>query len=144
MRDLLVELKKEGRAILLNSHLLSEAELCCDHVAILAQGRIAAAGKTGDLLAAGRVRYVVRTVPALTDEDLARISSVAKDVTKETDGLVIELAQESDVDRLVDAIRARGASLRELTPRRATLEQFFLQAIQTGPAPAAPVGGAVA
>src|SRR5581483_1247197 len=32
VRDLLVELKKEGRAILLNSHLLSEAELCCDHV----------------------------------------------------------------------------------------------------------------
>jgi ABC-2 type transport system ATP-binding protein len=132
VRDLLVELKKEGRAILLNSHLLSEAELCCDHVAILSHGKIAAAGKTNDLLASGRARYLVKTVPAPSNEDLAKLGEVAKEIVRETEGLMIELAQESDVDKLVDAIRARGLSLRELTPRRASLEQFFLQAIQTG------------
>ena len=145
VRDLLVELKKEGRAILLNSHLLSEAELCCDKVAILARGKVVAAGRTDDLLAKGGREFVVRTVPSASEEDLAKIGTVAKSVTREGEHLRVELAAEGDVDRLVDLVRARGLSLRELLPKKSSLEEYFLEAIKTGepiragdPSPASP------
>jgi ABC-2 type transport system ATP-binding protein len=132
VRDLLVELKKEGRAILLNSHLLSEAELCCDHVAILARGSVVAAGKTEDLLTQGGGHvYTLRLAPAPSDEDLAELAKIAKSAKRGAEpGLVTcELAGDGAVDALVDGIRARKLSLRELAPKRATLEQYFLEAV---------------
>jgi ABC-2 type transport system ATP-binding protein len=130
VRELLVALKGEGRAILLNSHLLSEAELCCDHVSILARGQVVASGKTQELLSSGTQRLTLKTVPQASDEDLAKLAALAKSARREGDALVVELAQESDVDKVVDLVRARGLSLRELTARRPSLEQYFMQAIQ--------------
>jgi ABC-2 type transport system ATP-binding protein len=55
VRRLLEELRKRGVAVLLNSHLLSEVELVCDRVAIIAQGKVVAAGTPGQLSKAGGV-----------------------------------------------------------------------------------------
>ena len=55
VRDLLLELKRRGVAVLLNSHLLSEVERVCDRVAILVAGRIVAQGAPSEL---GRARGV--------------------------------------------------------------------------------------
>jgi ABC-2 type transport system ATP-binding protein len=49
VRDLLIELKDRGVAVLLNSHLLSEVERVCDRVAILVGGRIVARGSPSEL-----------------------------------------------------------------------------------------------
>jgi ABC-2 type transport system ATP-binding protein len=49
VRDLLLELKRRGVSVLLNSHLLSEVERVCDRVAILVDGRIAARGSPAEL-----------------------------------------------------------------------------------------------
>jgi ABC-2 type transport system ATP-binding protein len=49
VRDLLLELKRRGVAVLLNSHLLSEVERVCDRVAILVDGEIVARGTPGEL-----------------------------------------------------------------------------------------------
>ena len=49
VRDLLLELKRRGVAVLLNSHLLSEIELVCDRVAIMLAGRVVRQGAPGDL-----------------------------------------------------------------------------------------------
>jgi ABC-2 type transport system ATP-binding protein len=73
VRDLLLELKGRGVAVLLNSHLLSEIERVCDRVAILVSGRIVAQGSPGDLAQARGVEIDVdgatRTFPhAVRDE----------------------------------------------------------------------------
>ena len=49
VRDLLLELRGRGVAVLLNSHLLSEVERVCDRVAILDDGRIVARGSPAEL-----------------------------------------------------------------------------------------------
>jgi ABC-2 type transport system ATP-binding protein len=55
VRALLERLREQGVAVLLNSHLLSEVELVCDRVAILAGGRVVAAGRPSELVHAGGV-----------------------------------------------------------------------------------------
>ena len=55
VRELLERLRERGVAVLLNSHLLSEVELVCDRVAILAEGRVVAAGRPAELVHAGGV-----------------------------------------------------------------------------------------
>jgi ABC-2 type transport system ATP-binding protein len=55
VRALLEELRGRGVAVLLNSHLLSEVELVCDRVAIIARGAVVAAGSPAELSRAGGV-----------------------------------------------------------------------------------------
>jgi len=49
IRDLLIQMRREGRTVFLNSHLLGEAEQVCDRVAILVQGRVVKQGRMDDL-----------------------------------------------------------------------------------------------
>jgi ABC-2 type transport system ATP-binding protein len=77
VRDLLLELKGRGVAVLLNSHLLSEIERVCDRVAILVGGRIVAQGRPADLARARGVEVEVnggtRTFPDATREQVPEI-----------------------------------------------------------------------
>jgi len=61
VRGLLERLRERGVAVLLNSHLLSEVELICDRVAILAGGRVVAAGRPSELVHAGGVEVETAT-----------------------------------------------------------------------------------
>src|ERR1700681_4587571 len=54
VRALIDQLKVSGVAILLNSHLLSEVELVCDTVAILAKGRVLKEGTMAEVVPEGR------------------------------------------------------------------------------------------
>jgi len=58
IRDVVLRLKEEGRAVFLNSHLLSELEMVTDRVAILVQGKVAMQG-TIDELTRDKRRYEV-------------------------------------------------------------------------------------
>jgi ABC-2 type transport system ATP-binding protein len=77
VRELLLELKRRGVAVLLNSHLLSEVERVCDRVAILVDGRIVAHGSPGDLAQARGVEVDVdggtRTFPDAGREQVPEI-----------------------------------------------------------------------
>ena len=54
VRALIERLKQSGVAILLNSHLLSEVELVCDTVAIMAKGRVLKEGTMSEVVPEGR------------------------------------------------------------------------------------------
>jgi ABC-2 type transport system ATP-binding protein len=54
VRALIERLKQNGVAVLLNSHLLSEVELVCDTVAIMARGRLLKEGAMGDVVPEGK------------------------------------------------------------------------------------------
>jgi sodium transport system ATP-binding protein len=51
MRDLMRELRAEGRCILFSSHLMPEVAALCDHIVVIARGRVVAAGSADELRA---------------------------------------------------------------------------------------------
>jgi ABC-2 type transport system ATP-binding protein len=64
MRELLLEANRAGKTIFLSSHLLSEIEMICHRVAILAKGRLMKLGRTDDLLISrDRFEIVARGAP---------------------------------------------------------------------------------
>ena len=77
VRELLEELRGRGISVLLNSHLLSEVELVCDHVAILRGGELVAAGTPGELARPRGVELETdegtRIVEGATREDAPRL-----------------------------------------------------------------------
>lgn len=62
IRNVLMEQKRRGRTVLLNSHLLSELEMVCDTVALMVQGKVVQQGTVSDLTTYG-ARYSIEIVP---------------------------------------------------------------------------------
>jgi ABC-2 type transport system ATP-binding protein len=67
MRDVILALRTEGKTILFSSHELSEAELICDRIAILNNGKVLASGELADFLGKkgekdSLERYFLRTI----------------------------------------------------------------------------------
>ena len=59
VRELIAGLAHDGTTVFLSSHVLTEVEQLCDHVAVLRRGRVVAQGRTRDLIG-GRERLLVR------------------------------------------------------------------------------------
>jgi ABC-2 type transport system ATP-binding protein len=77
VRGLLEELRARGASVLLNSHLLTEIELVCDHVVIVDHGRVVAAGTPDELRRQGGVEVETGTgtkrFPDARRDDVPRI-----------------------------------------------------------------------
>ena len=137
IRDLLKAEAARGRAILLNSHLLSEIELTCDRVAVLRNGRIAAMGTIEELTKKREEKsssngYRLVASP-LTEELIADFRALGAGVER-VNGYVRVLPSDAQhLNSLIDAARARGALLTELTPEKSTLEDVFVDLVKAAP-----------
>ncbi len=99
--QLIVELKKRGKTVLLCSHLLAQVEDVCDRVAILNQGKLVAQGAVGELLRRDGVSNLA--VQNFTP------------------------AARADVEA---ALARHGAKLQGVADNRVALDEFFLQKIR--------------
>ena len=134
VRDLIKNLGKQ-HTILLSTHILPEVEMTCSRVIIINRGRIEACDTPENLL--GRIRTAGGvTVEAKVGhddgaEELKKIAGV-RDVTVSTDGewQVFGLRVEANTDVREEIYRLandRHWTLRELSQRRATLEDVFVE-----------------
>ena len=76
IKDLILELKAQGKTVLLSSHLLGDVEDVCDRVAMLYRGRLQLEGKVDDLLEVGDVTEIA--VRNLSDKALELVKSEAE------------------------------------------------------------------
>jgi len=130
IRDLLQEEAARGKAILLNSHLLSEIERMCSRVAVLRAGRLAAEGSIEELTAGGS-RY--RLVASGVDERLLAAFRETGATIERVNGHFDLTARDVDhVNALVDRLRAGGGKLQELSPVRSSLEDVFVGLVRAG------------
>ena len=130
IRDLLREEAARGTAILLNSHLLSEIERTCDRVAVLRKGKAVAAGRIDELTAQG---FTYRFVGSSMDEALLGLFRTAGASAERVNGHVKLTARDAEhLNALVDAARAHGVLVTELTPLRPTLEDVFVDLVKAG------------
>ena len=133
IRDLLRAEALRGRAILLNSHLLSEIEQTCNRVAILRKGRVVRQGRIEDLTRR-EARY--RMVADPIDEALLEaFRATGAGVERVNGHLLLSVRDLAHVNALVDRVRAEGRSLQELSPDHSTLEDVFVDLVKAGAEP---------
>jgi ABC-2 type transport system ATP-binding protein len=138
VRTLILELRDQGRTVFFSSHILADAEALCRRVAVVAGGRLAAAGRLSDILAF-EVRGWELVVSNLTPEVLARVTSVVRRATEISPGTyTLELSLDQSPDRILADLTAAGVMLISLNPIRDTLEDFFMQRVAEAGAGARP------
>jgi len=130
VRELILRLRNEGRTVLFSSHILSDAEVLCSRVGILAKGKLVAAGPLAELTASGsRGCEVVATgVPSAF---VARLAHREVKVVEIADGrYAFELPADSAPEPFVAELAASGGTLVSVTPLRTTLEDVFLERVR--------------
>lgn len=128
VRDLIHQLRDQGTAVFLNSHLLSEVEKTCDRVAFIRNGVIVDTLRLGD--AVPQAVALTLRVGQPTAALLAALAGWGEEVRQERDGRIhLNLSAEAELPRLAGWLVAEGHTLYELTPQRQSLEDRFMQII---------------
>ena len=124
VRDLIRDLREEGVAVLLNSHLLGEVELVCDRVAIVDRGRVVRAGRLDAMIGPGpQIRVRLDRV----DERALAILGGLGEVMAVDDTTVVLAAEGTDPAAAVAAELVRaGYGLQALIPVHRSLEDIFV------------------
>ena len=119
VRHLVRELAdRDGRTVLMSSHLLDEVERICDRVAILSRGRLAAEGPVAELLGEEE-RLWIDARPA--EAVLARLGDRA---AVEADGVAARI-ERAEAPALLAALAAEGVEIFEARWMRRDLEAVF-------------------
>ncbi len=138
IRDLLKAEAARGRAILLNSHLLSEIELTCDRVAVLRKGKVAAIGTVQELTKKDEekkdsLKVYKLVASGIDDAVLAAFREAGAGAERVNGHFRVAARDAQHLNALIDTARARGALLTELTPEKSTLEDVFVDLVKATP-----------
>lgn len=130
LRELLLALAGQGKAVLISSHILTELSEICDGAVILEHGRMVRAGSIRELLRLEEQHTVVRLRALDRGETLLREVLTAPHVEAARpvgDGLEVEIAgDEAAAAELLAALIAAGHRVVEFRPRRGGLEEVFM------------------
>jgi len=130
IRELIAELRMQGKTVFMSTHILSDIEALCDNVAILRQGKLAATGKLDDLLMqSGERQSFEITVKGVSKENLQnQISNVSgAEIYAKPNGANICVLEETDIDRVLQIIRNSGGKLVSVQPVKQSLEELFVK-----------------
>ena len=129
VRDLISELRTEGRTVFMCSHILSDIEVLCDRVAILKKGKLAHQGLLHELAREVEGQGTVEMVATGTDAQtlFAKLSNPSEvSITTTAAGLRIQIEDESQVDLVLGSLRKAGGKLISIQPVRQSLEALFV------------------
>src|ERR1044071_7537552 len=130
VRDLILRLKESGKTVLFSSHILHDAEVLCDRVAMILKGRLVACGKVTDLLDQGANHQVELVVDRLTPEGLDHLRPLTDKVVRQGDRMLLVLKNQQQVAGALEIIRAAKASLISLNPQKGSLEDLFIREVE--------------
>ena len=124
MRNLIVELGKGSRTVLVSSHMLSEVEQMCTRIGVIQKGRLVAEGTMEELR--GAITLSVRAQPVPQAQEILSRMLGADAVTQE-DGafaLKVDPTRAAEINR---ALVTGGVEVSELTSGRRSLEDVFIE-----------------
>ena len=127
--ELIEEVKRAGRTVVITTHYMEEAERLCDRVAIVDHGKVIAQGRPRDLVATLGAQHVIDFSigeHSLSDADLLALDG-ALSIRHREDSYLLESAQaHRTVPALLALLGARGLPLAQLRTHSATLEDVFV------------------
>ena len=127
IRDLLKELRNEGKTIFLNSHLLSEVERISDEIAIMKQGELLQKGALDDFLSVKQQYQLQLAGDRGGIEAIFAEMRIAADYKNEY--ITIKVEDHVELNKLIDNLRKNSIDVLAVIPKKITLEDFFIDVL---------------
>jgi ABC-2 type transport system ATP-binding protein len=133
VRDIILELKREGKTVMFSTHILSDAEALCDRVGVIVGGKLRGVGAPGQLVdMKTQGMEILFALTGASDEPL-----LAK-AMKTGEYYRLQVA-EGELYVAIEQLRGTGARILSVTQVKATLEEFFMNLVEADRAQAAAV-----
>jgi len=135
IRDLIIEIGRNGQTIIIASHILDEIEKICSHCAIL---------KNGKLLRTGTIKEIIgneeNTLIQIGAKDILHLEKIVSEnpemsvykKAEENSGLIIRVQKKTSAEQINQYFFDKGIVLSELIVYNESLENQFLDIIKEG------------
>ncbi|MDA3843536.1 MAG: ABC transporter ATP-binding protein [Candidatus Kapabacteria bacterium] len=130
IRDMLLNLKDQGKTIFLNSHLLSEVELVADRVAIIDKGKIIKEGTVKELTETEK-EYKITFAGHISDSFCNSELTSQRIDNIHTDYFTLKAEDDDRLNAVIDAMRSEGLLIQGIVPIKTSLEDSFIRLINT-------------
>jgi ABC-2 type transport system ATP-binding protein len=132
MRDLMLELRAEGKTVFFSTHILPDVEMTCDRAAIVVAGKLRSVGPLAALVSARLVSTEVVLAPGHDGAGAAAALPAPPPGARQLPGggggeTALDLPAGADVDAYLRSALAAGARVLSVTPRRESLEDLFVR-----------------
>ncbi|MGB0036491.1 MAG: ABC transporter ATP-binding protein [Candidatus Acidiferrales bacterium] len=135
VRDIILELKRQGRTVFFSTHILSDAEMLCDRVAVLLGGKLQGVGAPGEIVSMGiqgmEILFELRDGNSLPRSMVERAA--------QTGGRYRVEVPEGELYAALEQLRGCEARILSVTPLRPTLEDYFFKLLGRENGPPQPV-----
>ncbi|HXX18778.1 MAG TPA: ABC transporter ATP-binding protein [Candidatus Acidoferrum sp.] len=125
VRDIILDLKKSGRTVFFSTHILSDAEMLCDRVAVLAGGRLQGVGAPEEIMS-----LEVHAMDILFEPRAGRaLPAALADRVTHIGGRCHIAVPEAELYAALDELKNCDAKILSVSPVRPTLEDYFLRLV---------------
>jgi ABC-2 type transport system ATP-binding protein len=129
VRDVILSLRDEGKTVFFSSHILEDAEVICDQVAIILSGRIVKQGYLDELLGQELVGSEL-VVEGISESLYSELQSQARRAVVQGHRFLFEFDGESEGEKALDRVRESGGRIRSFVPKRKSLEDLLLEGLE--------------
>lgn len=131
VRDIIQALKEQGRTVFFSTHILSDAEMLCDRVAVLAGGKLQGVGAPGAVVG---IQAPAMEILFEAREGLALPAGLAEHATRIGGRCRVEVP-EQDLYGALEQLRGVQARILSVSPVHPTLEEYFFRLVGGQAAP---------
>lgn len=129
IRDIILDLKAEGRTLLFCSHILSDVQMICDRVAFLKNGSLVSIGTLGDLTG-GQAPQIEVTVLAAPESISEPIRALATRLVAHQGRTLMVVDNQDQQITLMNALLKAQVPIESVVPHQPSLEEVFLENLQ--------------
>jgi ABC-2 type transport system ATP-binding protein len=135
VRDIILELKREGRTVMFSTHILSDAEMLCDRVGVIVGGKLRGVGAPGEIVEMKPQGMEILFEYEGTGRSAAALLAKA---TRAGNRYRLQVA-EGELYGALEQLRAAEAKILSVAQLKPTLEEYFMHLVDAGRAQAAAV-----
>jgi ABC-2 type transport system ATP-binding protein len=135
VRDIILELKREGRTVMFSTHILSDAEMLCDRVGVIVGGKLRGVGAPGEIV--GMRAQGMEILFELPGSSAAAAAILAK-ATKTGDRYHMQVS-EDELYASLEQLRGLRAKILSVAQVKASLEEYFMHLVEADRAQGAAV-----
>ncbi len=126
--DIIAQIKKRGKTIILTTHYMEEAEILCDRIAIMEKGKIVAMGETHELIDhvkyPYKIKFLVDKINQTIFDKLSKLGHLTNLISK-ANQFELKLTSRADLNQAIGYIHELQPA--DLIVGRATLEDLFIE-----------------
>jgi ABC-2 type transport system ATP-binding protein len=131
VRDVILHLRERGKTVFFSTHIIPDVEMICDRVAVIVKGEVVAAGRVDELVGHGRTRSIEVVCEGVRKDKLDALRGLASRVVERGAQCLIVLPEPDRLDEVITSIRSWGGRLISVTPHKGSLEELFVQQVQS-------------